>query len=91
MEEAVVGLMVAVPLLGLAGGILILLMSMYQRTKTLEMRHEALPVDLSRVGRRGAVMGEVDEGRQDVDEGDRVRNPPRREPTGRGHEKRHAA
>jgi hypothetical protein len=39
MEEAVVGLMVAVPLLGLAGGILILLMSMYQRTKTLEMRH----------------------------------------------------
>jgi hypothetical protein len=39
MDEAIIGLAVVVPLVVLAGGILILLMAMFQRTKTLEMRH----------------------------------------------------
>jgi len=39
MEDAIVGLAVIIPIIVLAGGILIVLMGMYQHTKTLDMRH----------------------------------------------------
>lgn len=39
MEGAFVGLVIIVPIIVLTGGILIVLMGMYQHTKTLDMRH----------------------------------------------------
>ncbi len=39
MDEGIVFLAVVVPLMTLGGGVLVILMAMYQRTKTLEMKH----------------------------------------------------
>lgn len=39
MDEAVMVLTVVLPLIFLAGGVLVILMGMYQHTKTLEMKH----------------------------------------------------